>query len=62
VIKLLERVAVRPDMRRLPLAAGDFRRADITAVRRELGWQPRVELREASALSWQWALSRVAAS
>jgi UDP-glucuronate 4-epimerase len=63
VIELLERIAGRSlDVRRLHRAAGDVRRtcADTTRIRRELGWQPRVELEEGLRAQWQWASRRVA--
>ena len=44
-----------------PAAAGDVRRTapDITRIRQELGWSPRVPLADGLAAQWQWAWATV---
>ncbi len=53
-------LAVRRHERPVP---GDQRRtkADTTRIRGELGWEPRVSLREGIEAQWSWASGRVAA-
>ncbi len=63
-IDLAERISGRRlDVRGGREAAGDVRRtaADITRIRAELGWEPRVELEEGLTAQWRWALARVRA-
>jgi nucleoside-diphosphate-sugar epimerase len=50
-------------VRFLPVAAGDVRRtaADVTHIRTELGWEPRVSLEDGLRAQWEWASSRVGA-
>jgi nucleoside-diphosphate-sugar epimerase len=64
VMELLEHVAGRTlDVRRMPEAAGDVRRtkADITRIRSELDWEPRVALADGLRSQWEWAFGRVGA-
>jgi UDP-glucuronate 4-epimerase len=51
------------EVRFLPAVAGDARRtsADVTRIRDELGWQPRVSLEDGLRAQWEWASSRVGA-
>jgi UDP-glucuronate 4-epimerase len=63
-IAQLERIAERRlDLRQCPPAAGDVRRtaADVSRIRRDLGWEPRVGLEEGLQAQWAWASARVAA-
>ena len=64
VIAKLERIAGRElDLRVGPPAAGDVRRtsADVTRIRADLGWSPRVPLDDGLREHWSWASARVAA-
>jgi nucleoside-diphosphate-sugar epimerase len=51
------------ELRRGRPAAGDVRRtsADVSRIRRDLGWEPRVGLEEGLRAQWSWASARVAA-
>ncbi|HEX6762579.1 MAG TPA: NAD-dependent epimerase/dehydratase family protein [Gaiellaceae bacterium] len=63
-ISLFERLAGRTlDVRRGEAVAGDQRRtvADTTRIRRELGWDPAVQLEEGLSRQWEWASATVAA-
>ena len=63
-IALFERLAGRTlDVRRGEAVAGDQRRtvADTTRIRRELGWDPAVQLEEGLSRQWEWASATVAA-
>ena len=63
-IALLEEIAGRTlDVSREPAVPGDQRRtnADTTRIRSELGWNPRVSLKEGLRRQWEWASSRVGA-
>ena len=63
-IELLERISGRTlDVRPAPAAPGDVKRtkADITRIRAELGWEPRVTLEEGLRAEWEWASGRVGA-
>lgn len=63
-IATAERVSGRLlDVRFLPMAAGDVRRtsADISRIRRELSWEPAVDLADGLRAQWDWASSRVGA-
>jgi UDP-glucose 4-epimerase len=64
VIETLERISGRKlDRRAGPPAAGDVRRtsADVSRIRADLGWTPRVGLEEGLREQWSWASSRVVA-
>jgi nucleoside-diphosphate-sugar epimerase len=64
VIETLERISGRKlDLRAGPPAAGDVRRtsADVSRIRADLGWTPRVGLEEGLREQWSWASSRVVA-
>jgi UDP-glucuronate 4-epimerase len=64
VIDRFERLSGRKlDLRAAPPAAGDVRRtsADVSRIRRDLGWEPRVGLEEGLRAQWSWASARVAA-
>src|SRR5439155_3624562 len=64
VIALVEQVSGSSlEVRFLPTVAGDARRtsADVSRIRDELGWQPRVSLEEGLQAQWEWASSRVGA-
>jgi len=61
-IRLAEEVSGRLlDVRTTAAARGDVRRtaADVTRIRADLGWEPRVDLRTGLEAHWQWASSRV---
>ena len=63
-IETLERISGRKlDLREGPPAAGDVRRtsADVSRIRTDLGWVPRVRLEEGLREHWSWASARVAA-
>jgi UDP-glucuronate 4-epimerase len=63
-IALLERISGRKlDLRSGPPAAGDVRRtsADVSRIRADLGWAPRVRLENGLREQWSWASARVAA-
>ena len=63
-IRIAEEVSGRTlDVRTLPAATGDVRRtaADVSRIRAELGWEPRVGLRAGLQAQWEWASSRVGA-
>ena len=63
-IETLERISGRSlDLRVGEKAAGDVKRtaADISRIRSELGWEPRVSLEDGLAAQWEWAAARVAA-
>jgi nucleoside-diphosphate-sugar epimerase len=63
-IAILERLAGRSlEVRRHPAVPGDQRRtlADTTRLRAELGWEPRVGLKDGLSSQWAWAAGRVAA-
>ncbi|HYZ78953.1 MAG TPA: NAD-dependent epimerase/dehydratase family protein [Gaiellaceae bacterium] len=63
-ITALERIAGRPlELRVGPPAAGDVRRtaADVSRIRADLGWAPRVGLEDGLREQWSWASARVAA-
>jgi nucleoside-diphosphate-sugar epimerase len=63
-IALLEEIAgERLEVVGHPPAVGDVRRtsADITLIRRTLGWEPRVPLEDGLSAQWEWASARVAA-
>jgi nucleoside-diphosphate-sugar epimerase len=63
-IALLEEISGRTlDVVRQPSVPGDQRRtnADTTRIRTELGWEPRVGLREGLTAHWEWAAGRVGA-
>jgi UDP-glucuronate 4-epimerase len=64
VIARLETIAERRlDLREAPPAAGDVRRtaADVSRIRADLRWEPRVGLDEGLRAQWSWASARVAA-
>jgi UDP-glucuronate 4-epimerase len=57
-VALFEEIAGRSlDLRRREAVPGDQRRtsADTTRIRADLGWQPRVSLREGLEAQWEWA-------
>ena len=57
-IALFEEIAGRTlDLRAREAVPGDQRRtsADTTRIRSELGWEPRVSLREGLEAQWEWA-------
>ena len=63
-ITTLERISGRTlDLRQGHRAAGDVRRtsADVSRIRADLGWEPRVGLDEGLREQWSWASARVAA-
>jgi len=63
-IAALERIAGRRlDVRSGPPAAGDVRRtsADVSRIRADLDWAPRVRLEDGLSEQWSWASARVAA-
>ena len=63
-IATLERISGRRlDLRPGPPAAGDVRRtsADVSRIRADLGWAPRVRLEDGLREQWSWASARVAA-
>jgi nucleoside-diphosphate-sugar epimerase len=63
-IATLERIAGRRlDVRSGPPAAGDVRRtsADVSRIRADLDWAPRVRLEDGLSEQWSWASARVAA-
>jgi nucleoside-diphosphate-sugar epimerase len=63
-IAILEELAgTKLDALDEPVVPGDQRRshADTTRIRAELGWRPRVGLREGLAAQWRWASARVGA-
>ena len=63
-IATLERISGRRlDVRPGPPAAGDVRRtsADVSRIRADLGWAPRVRLEDGLREQWSWASARVAA-
>ena len=63
-IAIAERVSGQTlQVRFLPVAAGDVRRtaADVTRIRSELGWAPRVSLEDGLRAQWEWASTRVGA-
>ena len=63
-IEMLERISGRTlEVRCAPAAAGDVKRtkADITRIRADLGWEPRVSLEEGLRAEWEWASGRVGA-
>ena len=63
-IALLERVSGRRlDVRHLDRARGDVvrTRADVSRIAGDLGWEPRVPLRDGLSRMWAWASARVAA-
>jgi nucleoside-diphosphate-sugar epimerase len=63
-IATLERISGRElDVRHGPPAAGDVRRtsADVSLIRADLGWAPRVRLEDGLREHWSWASARVAA-
>jgi len=63
-IATLERISGhRLDLRSGPPAAGDVRRtsADVSRIRADLGWAPRVRLEDGLREQWSWASARVAA-
>jgi nucleoside-diphosphate-sugar epimerase len=63
-IEMLERISGRTlDVVRAPAAPGDVMRtkADITLIRAELGWEPRVSLEDGLRAEWEWASGRVGA-
>ena len=51
------------DVRAVPAATGDVRRtaADVSRIRADLGWEPRVGLAEGLRSQWEWASTRVGA-
>jgi UDP-glucuronate 4-epimerase len=62
-IATLERIAGRRlDLRVGPPAAGDVRRtsADVSRIRADLGWEPRVGLEDGLREQWSWAATRIA--
>ena len=64
VIETLERISGRKlDLREGPPAAGDVRRtsADVSRIRADLDWAPRVRLEDGLREQWSWASARVAA-
>jgi nucleoside-diphosphate-sugar epimerase len=64
VIATLERISGRRlDLRVGPPAPGDVRRtsADVSRIRGDLGWAPRVGLEDGLREQWSWASARVAA-
>ena len=64
VIETLERISGRKlDLRAGPPAAGDVRRtsADVSRIRADLDWAPRVRLEDGLREQWSWASARVAA-
>jgi nucleoside-diphosphate-sugar epimerase len=63
-IATLERISGRRlDVRPGPPAAGDVRRtsADVSRIRADLDWAPRVRLEDGLSEQWSWASARVAA-
>jgi UDP-glucuronate 4-epimerase len=63
-IATLERISGRTlDLRQGHRAAGDVRRtsADVSRIRADLGWEPRVGLEDGLREQWAWASARVAA-
>jgi UDP-glucuronate 4-epimerase len=63
-IVLLEELSGRTlELSRGPAVPGDQRRtsADTSRIRGELGWSPRVSLRDGLAAQWEWAVGRVVA-
>ncbi|HEX5246718.1 MAG TPA: NAD-dependent epimerase/dehydratase family protein [Gaiellaceae bacterium] len=63
-IALFERISGRSlDVRHVDRARGDVRRtkADVSRIRDQLGWEPRVGLPDGLARMWAWASARVAA-
>jgi UDP-glucuronate 4-epimerase len=63
-IATLERISGRTlDLRHGHRAAGDVRRtsADVSPIRADLGWSPRVGLEDGLREQWSWASARVAA-
>jgi nucleoside-diphosphate-sugar epimerase len=63
-IEILEQLSGRGlEVRDHPAVPGDQRRtmADISRIERELGWRPRVSVRDGLAAQWKWAAGRVAA-
>jgi len=63
-IALLEEVSERSlAVRRTEVARGDMVRtsADITCIRKQLGWEPRTSLRDGLRAEWSWCSARVAA-
>jgi UDP-glucuronate 4-epimerase len=63
-IATLERISGRRlDLRPGPPARGDVRRtsADVSRIRADLGWVPRVRLEDGLREQWSWASARVAA-
>src|ERR671931_972786 len=63
-IATLERISGRElDVRHGPPAAGDVRRtsADVSLIRADLGWAPRVRLEDGLREHWSWASARVSA-
>ena len=64
-IETLGRVAGhRLEVVRSPRREGDARRtaADVTRIRRDLGWEPQTTFEEGLAAQWRWAAARVAAA
>lgn len=62
-IALLEEISgLTLDVRHVDPARGDVRRtkADVSRIRDELGWEPRVALADGLARMWTWASARVA--
>jgi UDP-glucuronate 4-epimerase len=63
-IATLERISGRRlDLSTGPPASGDVRRtsADVSRIRADLGWAPRVRLEDGLREQWSWASARVAA-
>jgi UDP-glucuronate 4-epimerase len=61
-IAIAERVSgLELDVRFEPAAAGDVRRtaADVSRIRAELGWAPRVSLEDGLTAQWEWAWATV---
>jgi UDP-glucuronate 4-epimerase len=52
----------RLELVRLPRREGDAKRtaADVSRIRRELGWEPTTSFEDGLAAQWQWAADRVA--
>jgi nucleoside-diphosphate-sugar epimerase len=64
-IETLGRVAGRSlEVVRSPRREGDARRtaADVSRIRRDLGWEPLTAFGEGLAAQWRWAAARVAAA